>query len=104
MASSLKSALDGVIKVDPSRRVIDMTAGELVEIIDSRFEIFHDGSPKPMDDGFMDRAGVATFLDVSTAQIDKLCREHGLPFRRVGDVKRFCRDEIRAWVKAQGDK
>ncbi len=97
-----KTALGGVVKVDPSRRVIDMTAGEVDEIIAARLEEFLEGSTKPVDNGYLDRAGVAKFLDVSTAQIDKLARDQGLPFHRVGDVKRFDREEIRQWVKAQG--
>lgn len=61
-----------------------------------------DGRPAAANDGFLDRAGAAKFLSISTAQIDKLIRERNLPFHRVGDVKRFDRDEIRAWVKGQG--
>jgi hypothetical protein len=63
---------------------------------------FENGRPANANDGLLDRAGAAKFLDVSTAQIDKLCREQALPFRRCGDVKRFDRDELRAWWKAQG--
>jgi hypothetical protein len=99
-----KTSLGGVVKVDPSRRVIDMTAGEVDEIIAARLEEFLEGAPKPVDDGYMDRAGAAKFLDLSTAQIDKLCRDDGLPFFRVGDVKRFDKQLIRKWVEAQGDK
>ena len=99
-----KTSLGGVVKVDPTRRVIDMTAGEVDEIFAARIEAFIEGAPKAADDGYMDRSAVAKFLDLSTAQIDKLAREHGLPFRRIGDVKRFDRDEVRQWVKAQASK
>jgi excisionase family DNA binding protein len=97
-----KTSLGGVVKVDLSRRLIDGTLADVDELIAARLEEFHDGKPKPLEDGALDRAGAATYLNVSPGQIDKLCREHGLPFHRVGDVKRFFRDEIRAWVKAQG--
>ena len=99
-----KTSLGGVVKVDPNRRVIDMTAGEVDEMLAARLEEFLDGAPKPVDDGFIDRAGIAKFLDLSTAQIDKLARDQGLPYHRVGDVKRFDRAEVRAWVKAQVGK
>ena len=81
-----------------------MTAGELTELLDSRIEMFFDGEPKKPanDDGLLDRAGAAKFLRCSTAQIDKLCREHGLPYTRLGDVKRFVKTELLAFVKAQG--
>lgn len=91
----------GTPAVDLTKRLIDMTGAELVEILDARIAFFLDAAPKPREDAMLDRAGVAKFLDLSTTQVDKLAREHGLPFHRVGDVKRFDRDEVRAWVKAR---
>lgn len=88
----------GLIGLDPHKRVVDMTAGELMEIVDSRLEAFV-SKPATSNDGALDRAGAAKFLGVSVPQIDKLCREKALPFHRVGDVKRFFRDELVAHVK-----
>jgi len=99
-----KTSLGGVVKVDLSRRLIDMTAGEVDEMFAARIEEFLEGAPKTVDDGYMDRSAVAKFLDLSPGQIDKLCRDQGLPFHRVGDVKRFCKKAIRLWVEAQGSK
>lgn len=93
----------GVVKIDLARRLVDGTLADLDELIAARLEEFLDGggNAQPAEVGYLDRAGVAQFLAVSTAQIDKLCRDHGLPYRRVGDVKRFSRDEVRAWVATQ---
>ena len=101
--ASPKPEIDiGTPAVDLTRRMVDMTAGDIVEIIDARLALFLEGGvQRPGDDSLLDRAGAAQFLKCSTAQIDLLCREQGLPFRRCGDVKRFDREEIRAWWKAQ---
>lgn len=91
--------------VDLTKRVIDLTAAELIEIVDARLAFFLEGAPKPgNDDSLLDRAGAAKFLKCSTAQIDLLCREQALPFRRCGDVKRFDREELRSWWRVQASK
>jgi len=89
-------------KVDPNKPLAMMTAGELAALLDSRIEAYLEGpTTEPANDAaLLDRAGAAKFLRVSVAQIDKFCREKALPFHRVGDCKRFVRDEILAWVKA----
>ena len=48
----------------------------------------------------LDRKGLARELAVSVASIDRLARE-GLPFVRVGAVKRFDLKLIRAWLDSQ---
>jgi excisionase family DNA binding protein len=92
-------------KIDPNKPLAMMTAGELTELLDSRIEMFFDGEPKAAnDDATLDKSAVAKFLRVSPGQVDKLIKDKGLPYHRVGDVKRIFRDELIAWVKAQGSK
>jgi len=91
----------GTPNVDPTKRIIDLTVAELIEILDARICHFLENDSAKPDEVYMDRTGVAKLLDVSTHTIDKLCRDSGLPFHRVGDAKRFDRDEVRDWLKAQ---
>ncbi|HEY5375123.1 MAG TPA: helix-turn-helix domain-containing protein [Polyangiaceae bacterium] len=56
------------------------------------------------DEGTLDKAAAAKFLRVSPGQVDKLIKDKGLPYHRVGDVKRIFRDELIAWVKAQASE
>jgi hypothetical protein len=100
-----QTSLGDVVKVDPTRRVIDMTAGELTELLDSRIEMFLDGAPKPDNaDGLLPRVEAAKFLAISLSKLDLLCRREAdpVPFRRIGDSRRFDRAELKAWALRQG--
>jgi excisionase family DNA binding protein len=44
---------------------------------------------------------MAQLLDCSQAQIHRLCREEGLPFVRLGEVKRFDPTAVYAWLDAR---
>lgn len=82
-----------------TRRLIDMTADELFEVVDQRLALHFVAAP-PGGDDLLDRAGAAKFLNVSVAQLDKLIREtSSLPFHWVGESKRFERSELLAWVR-----
>lgn len=84
----------GALIVATAEQVRELIVDALAELIDGQPQrAANDG------DGFTDRAGAAKFLKVSLSQLDKLCRDQGLPFHVVGDVRRFDRDELRAWVK-----
>lgn len=60
--------------------------------------------PAPSADGVLDRAGAARWLGISLAKLDGLCRREAdpVPFLLCGDVRRFERDELRAWLRRQG--
>lgn len=98
----------GTPDVDLRKRLIDLTAAELVEIVDARLAMFLDGGAKSEnDDGLLDRGGAAKFLKISLSKLDVLCREgeNPLPFVRVGDSRRFDRDELRSYaLRQRGDK
>lgn len=60
--------------------------------------------PVAPNDGLLDRSGAAAWLSVSLAKLDALCRRDAdpLPFSLCGDVRRFEREELRAWLRRQG--
>lgn len=41
---------------------------------------------------------VAEYLKVSVRQVDVLCHKHGLPFRKIGALVRFCPEDVERWV------
>lgn len=51
----------------------------------------------------MTRAEAAEFLRCSLGQLDRLAREGGLPFHRLGDSRRFLRSELIAWLTREGE-
>src|SRR6266545_3269211 len=81
----------------PSMRLADATLADLLRLIDA-----HRKPPAneaaPSAEALIDRHAAAHFLGISKSQLDKLIRELGLPFHWVGDVKRFDRAELRAWL------
>src|SRR5688500_18089089 len=96
----------GVPDVDLTRRVIDVSLAEMVEVFDARIAAFLDGGQLAAneDDGAIDRAGAARFLKISLTQLDLLSRreQDPIPFPLCGDSRRFLRDELRAWLLRQG--
>ena len=58
------------------------------------------------DDGLLDRAGAAKYLRVSLSKLDLLCRDERdpLPYTRVGDARRFAREQLRAWAMRQAGR
>lgn len=92
---------DGEPTVDRAKRLIDLTAADLIEIVDARLAAFLSGAaPSANDDGLLDRAAAAKFLGISLSKLDLLCRdeEDPIPFVRVGDVRRFDRARLKAWA------
>jgi len=43
----------------------------------------------PLPAPLIDKREIARALGISTAKVDRLCRDHRIPFVRVGDVRRF---------------
>ncbi|MEO7037303.1 MAG: helix-turn-helix domain-containing protein [Polyangiaceae bacterium] len=89
-------------KLDPNKPVAMTVLGEIKSLIDNALDERLELLSQPANDDLLDRAGAAKYLGVSLPQVDKFCREKDLPFHRVGDVKRFDREEVRAWVREQG--
>ena len=54
--------------------------------------------PEPLPEYF-DRAGIARQLSTSVTNIDRLCHE-GLPYVRLGDMRRFRLADVRAWLES----
>jgi excisionase family DNA binding protein len=52
----------------------------------------------------IDKREVARALGISVAKVDRLCRDHRIPFVRVGDVRRFDLAAVRAALEAGGDR
>jgi hypothetical protein len=96
----------GIPDVDPARRVIDLTAADLIEIVDARLALFLSGGAPTAsnDDTLLDRAGAAKYLKISLTKLDLLCRAESdpLPFSLVGDSRRFDREQLRSWALRQG--
>ena len=57
----------------------------------------------PPADPLLDKRALAHALGVSTAKVDRLCREGRIPFVRVGEVRRFDLAAVRAALEA-GDE
>jgi excisionase family DNA binding protein len=53
-------------------------------------------APQQTSPGLLSKRTLAQHLECSTATIDRLCREGKLPYRLVGDSRRFDLDEVRA--------
>ena len=90
--------------LDLNKPIAMTVIGELKALIDHALNerlLSLNGTNAAKDD-LLDRAAAAKYLGVSLPQLDKLCREKSLPYHRVGDSKRFEREEVRVWVKAQG--
>lgn len=83
-----------------TRRLVDMTAAELLDLVDQRLEEHLTAPREPANADLLDRAGAAKYLNVSVAQLDRLIREgDGPPYSRIGDSKRFDPTELKAWAK-----
>lgn len=84
----------------PSTMIVTLTAGQLAELVRSAaldaVAEMSPGNAPPSE--VMTRAEAAGFLRVSLATLDRLVREDGLPFHRVGDCKRFTRGELLEWL------
>jgi hypothetical protein len=51
----------------------------------------------------LDRRGIAQYLDLGLASIDRMCAK-GCPYMRAGDVKRFILADVLAWMKGRATK
>jgi hypothetical protein len=92
--------------VAPTKRVIDLTVGELGEAIGetlaSKLEEFLSGEIKPPGEN-MTRTECADFLRISTAQLDILSRRDTdpVPFELCGESRRYVRTDVREWLRRQ---
>lgn len=62
------------------------------------------GTPPPAQAGgqaFLTISAVAELLDVSRATADRLIREEGLPYVRIGSNKRIRRTDLEGWLNAR---
>jgi excisionase family DNA binding protein len=50
---------------------------------------------------YLSQADVADYLKVSPRTIRRWSQTLGLPSHKIGDIVRFRRDEVDAWVQAQ---
>lgn len=57
-------------------------------------------SPPAEPESLIDRETCAARLSISPKQLDRLCKK-GLPFHRVGDLRRFEWTEVLRWTRAQ---
>lgn len=53
------------------------------------------------EDQLWDLAGVANYLQLTTRTVEKHIDESGLPYVRIGGVRRFIPDQVREWVRRQ---
>jgi hypothetical protein len=85
------------------RRLVDMTAEDLAQLVDQRLEEFLASPREPANEDLLDKAAAAKFLAISPSQLDRLIRERkGPPFSVVGEARRFDRQELKAWAKGPG--
>ena len=62
--------------------------------------ISRSGATLPATTPLVDKRGLAHALGISPATVDRLCRDGRIPFLRVGDVRRFDLDQVRAALAA----
>jgi len=82
------------------RMLVQLTTSQLGELIRSAvLDALSDAQERPAKSppGLLDRAGLARALGCSTGHVDRLCRR-GLPYVRVGTVRRFDFSKITAWL------
>jgi len=65
--------------------------------------VLEEHSPGSSPSEIMTRTEAASFLRCSLGQLDRLARDGGLPFHRLGDARRFVRTDLLEWLKRQGE-
>lgn len=86
--------------------VVVLTPEQLQELVDRTIrETFASMKEAAASEGpeVLNRKQAAEVLDVTEQQISKL-RKKGLPGHKIGNLWRFRRSEILAWVSKQGGK
>ncbi|HVU05223.1 MAG TPA: hypothetical protein VHE30_25920 [Polyangiaceae bacterium] len=84
-----------------SEPLVILRADELRDLVSAELRAALDELPTRAEEpALYDRAGIAKKLCTSVANVDKLCNA-GMPFSRLGDVKRFDLADVVAWVKSQ---
>ena len=78
-------------------RLIDLTVSDLQQLIATEVERVAGDRP-PVK--FLDTSGVCQMLGISPPTLRKLIEE-GLPCVRIGELKRFDPDAVRAWLNAR---
>lgn len=53
-------------------------------------------------DDMLTKRQVAAKLNKTPRTIDRLCREEGLPYHKIGNTRFFVASELEAWVLARG--
>jgi len=89
----------------PRKRLIDADTGELRDIVAEVIAEFLGAEPaKTEQSPWLTKAETAGYLSVSLVQIDIMARRESdpIPYHRVGEHRRYHRDEIDAWIRRSG--
>lgn len=83
---------------------VTLTTAELAALVrDAVAEALSERSaPDTCRPEVMTRAEAAAYLRCSLGQLDRLAREGDLPWHRLGDSKRFFRNELATWLQRGG--
>ena len=83
---------------------VTLTKGELRALVaEAVAEALDEGrSERPTPAEVMTRSEAASFLRCSLGQLDRLVRDAGLPWHRMGDSKRFFRSDLAGWLRNGG--
>lgn len=112
-AAGLASAAPTPSTVTTSRSpagpsLVVMSAEQMGALLDrlDRLELALAEAKGKDGDQLRDREGAAQYLRVSLAKLDALCRREAdpIPFRLVGDTRRFDVGELRAWFGRQASQ
>jgi excisionase family DNA binding protein len=74
--------------LDPLAALIELVRGAAREGAEQALAAEHAGEP-PALTPLLDKRELAHALRISTAKVDRLCRDGRIPFVAVGDVRRF---------------
>lgn len=92
----------------PARRLIDLTEDDLDRKLEEKIAALLEdaSSTAPLDpERALTRSKTAELLGVSLTQLDLLSRRERpdpIPFRRVGESRRYIRSDVLAWLRRQG--
>ena len=84
-----------------SRRLIDLTEGDLEALIERRLTAFAEEVRAEAPSALLDRQGLARALSCSTKTLDRLRAEPNFPETSLFDSPRFELALVLAWMRAR---
>jgi len=88
---------------DPLKDLLDLVRTAARDGVAQALQTQATAGPNPIAP-LLDKRALAHALGVSTATVDRLCRQQRIPFVTVGEVRRFDLEAVRAALVARRDE